>query len=80
MEKNEFIVILALEFTVTNIKHKYDGMMEKILALMLMVTHVKRKYNGKDGKEWISCSDVDGDKYNQGVCIANTASVIHGRL
>ena len=51
MEKNEFIVILALEFTVTNIKHKYDGMMEKILALMLMVTNVKRKYNGKDGKE-----------------------------
>ena len=77
MEKNEFIVILALEFTVTNIKHKYDGMMEKILALMLMVTNVKREYNGN---EWISCSDVDGDKYNQGVCIANTASVIHGRL
>ena len=59
----------------------------------MLVTNVKRKYNGKDGKEWISCSDVDGDKYyyscsdvdadgdkyNQGVCIANTASVIHGR-
>ena len=55
-------------------------MIEKILALMLVVTNVKRKYNGKDGKEWISCSDVNGDKYNQGVCIANTASVIHGRL
>ena len=37
---------------------------------------MKNKNNRNDCDSW---SDNRGDKYNQGACIVNTASVIHGR-
>ena len=76
MEKNKSILIFALIFMVinmqTNIKHECnDSKTEKneiiaILALVFVEINIRHKY------------DVHGDKYNQGVCIANIVSVIHG--